>query len=165
MKKINLALFALAAIYVGTVMAQSPEKINSTSRGKVQVKCDRADDKTSCIESNKQIPKPPLPPLPPLPPSPPTAPNAPDAPLLPDPIEFELDTGLPEVPPLPPLPPAPPELKVPAQAHAACEGKASGEKVSWSPNKDEHYAGVCIQKAGGMFFDVHQHRIERFNQK
>ncbi len=165
MKKINAALFALAAIYVGTVMAQTPEKTISRPREKVQVKCEQVDDKASCAESNKRIPRPPRPPLPPLPPAPPTAPDAPDAPPLPDTIESELDTGMPEVPPLPPLPPAPPELKVPAQAHAACEGKSLAEKISWSPNKDEHYAGVCVQKAGGMFFDVHQHRIERSNRK
>ena len=76
----------------------------------------------------------PAPPAPPAPPSPPSM-------------------------PAPPAPPAPPNMvDAPAEAHAACAGKAEGTSMSYTTSDKERLGGTCEKDNRGMYFEVHSVR-------
>lgn len=165
MKKLNLVLLALGTAVIGTAFAQAQGEKTSNRHEEAKVVCDQVDKTKGCVTgSNKNhgLVPPPLPPRPPAPPAPPTPPNPPMAPDLAEPESL---AELPELPPPPPPPPAPPKFEVPLQAQVACQGLSEGSKVKWSPGVGEYYAGVCVKKNDGMYFDVHEHRIDRHKQK
>ncbi len=52
-------------------------------------------------------------------------------------------------------PPAPPPLPaIPAEAHAACAGKANGSKLTFTPAPGETMHGVCKRVDGRMVFQL-----------
>ena len=173
MKKSNITLIALSSIIISASIAHAQEVEELRSSPKSKAECANTNQTQACstnaIKSHHRPipplpPLPPLPPAPPAPPAPPKAPSSPDAVSLPDQIDADSPLALTEPPPPPPAPPAPPELKVPPQAQLACQGKAEGAKVTWSANADEHYTGICVKSADGIFFEVQEHRISRSNR-
>ncbi len=105
-------------------------------------------------------PKPPLPPPPPKPPedvSPPDLPEPPPAPPAPPSVSAEDGFEMTQPPP----PPAPPKMKVPAGAHAACQGKADGTEIEFRPNSNAIYKGQCQTNKGKTLFKVKELTIER----
>lgn len=96
---------------------------------------------------------PPVPPVPPVPPLPSMA-AIPAIPALP------AMAPLPPMPPMPPAPPAPPPMPaVPDSAHAACEGKSSGTRLTFSPSRGEMMRGVCRKDSKGMYFELRSYRV------
>jgi hypothetical protein len=136
MKTLPLILFATLLSTAGA--SQAAERGNCPERGRCRVA-----------------------PVAPVPPVPPLAPLAPMAPIPPtDAITPE--APMPPMPPIaamaPPPPPAPPALKVPNAAHDACNGKAIGARMTYSPRKGDTMRGTCQKDSQGMYFDVQEYR-------
>jgi hypothetical protein len=92
------------------------------------------------------MPAPPAPPSPPSPPAPPALPTPPISPMEPPPL------------PEPPEPPEPPE--VPAAAHAMCNGKAPGARITYRPNPSETISGTCRRQPDGMRLELRSWTVE-----
>lgn len=83
---------------------------------------------------------PPVPPVPPLP-------------------SMAAIPAIPALPAMAPLPPMPPMPAVPDSAHAACEGKSSGTRLTFSPSRGEMMRGVCRKDSKGMYFELRSYRV------
>ena len=60
-----------------------------------------------------------------------------------------------------PAPPPPPPLPdIPAEAHAACAGKATGSKVSLRLGPGETMSGLCERVGGKMVFQLRSYRLD-----
>ncbi len=93
-----------------------------------------AGERTRCTINGVSSARCAAPPAPPAPPSPPSV-------------------------PAPPAPPAPPDMiDAPAEAHAACAGKAEGSGMSWITSDKERLGGTCEKENRGMYFEVHSVR-------
>ena len=98
-----------------------------------------------CKSTEAHCPKPPAPPKPPTPPAPPEPPS-------------ELNLSI-SVPPVPPMPPTPPKITTPPQAHAACQNKEVGFKITWIIDKSTELSGTCVQQNGKMMFDIESIKV------
>lgn len=137
----NKAIVAIALLGFAAG-AQAGEGVRYTCESSVKGKC----------------PPPPAPPQPPAPPAPPAPPRPADghiAQLAPPPPLPAMHSV--PAPPAPPEPPAIPE--VPAAAHAACEGKAEGTRLTHVPGKGEIMTGVCEREGDKSVFQLREYRI------
>lgn len=122
---------------------------------------------TASMQAKSNHPPPPKPPLPPPPPKPlapaevnlPDLPAPPIAPPPPAPPSSPAEPNF-DLPP-PPAPPAPPKIKVPVEAHAACQDKPDGMEIEYRPNSNTLYKGHCQSKKGRIFFKVEEVMVER----
>jgi hypothetical protein len=106
-----------------------------------------AEKKTyRCSGAAAQCSHMPAPPAPPSPPAPPALPAPPISPMEPPPL------------PEPPEPPEPPE--VPAAAHAMCNGKAPGARITYRPNPSETISGTCRRQPDGMRLELRSWTVE-----
>ena len=134
-----------AAILIAILALSAATSVAATEKKKTY-RC------TGTAEQCRYMPVPPVPPTPPTPPTPPAPPSfamdAPDALAM---ASFPAPPALPD----PPEPPG-----VPAAAHAACDGRSPGTRITYTPSKNETLTGTCRRTPEGMRLELRSWIVE-----